>query len=129
LLEQDHFPISGTLLVTNRDIMLKKLGLFLAIAGLVVFLLQPKTNAQSTVNLQADVSDLRSQVSQLRAEISQLRQSGGLSYRPGSSAPNRSRAVEPLSGSMVDRLAILAIEAKERLNALEARVARLETRK
>jgi outer membrane murein-binding lipoprotein Lpp len=105
--------------------MLKKIGLVLSVAGLVIVLFQAGVGAQSTVNLQSDLFDLRSQVSQLRSEVSQLRQSS-YSSRSGSPAPLRTRTAEPTSEPIVDRLAILAIEAKDRLNALEARVARLE---
>lgn len=105
--------------------MLKTLGLILTTALLTVLLLQGRSLAQSPVNLQADLYNLRSQVTQLQAEVSQLRsQRGNL---PTPTAPNSRRARSPeTNGQIVDRLAILAIEAKDRLNALESRVARLE---
>jgi len=50
---------------------------------------------------------------------------------PSNSTPSISRPTRPLAlgdRQIVDRLATLAIEAKDRLNALESRVAKLEAR-
>jgi uncharacterized small protein (DUF1192 family) len=106
--------------------MLRKLGIVLSIAVFLVLLFQRYTAAQSVANLQADIFDLRSQISQLRAEVAQLR------HQPSSRIPSDPpsqripRSPNPTDQQIVDRLAILAIEAKDRLNALEARVSRLE---
>ncbi|HEY9909812.1 MAG TPA: hypothetical protein V6D18_19650 [Thermosynechococcaceae cyanobacterium] len=107
--------------------MLKKFGAIAAIAVLVILLFQSRTPAQSASNLQADIFALRSEVSQLRAQVSQL---GGRGYSPRP-VPSQSRTVagERLTDSqVVDRLATLAIEAKDRLKSLEARVSKLEQR-
>lgn len=111
----------------------RRLGLlFVGLITLVALLFgwQEHTQAQVTVNLQADINDLRSQVSQLRSEVIQLRQQRGYSAAPAPSLPSsrRTRSPELSDQQMLDRLAILAIEAKDRLNALEARVGRLESR-
>ncbi|MDX2242084.1 MAG: hypothetical protein NW224_15470 [Leptolyngbyaceae cyanobacterium bins.302] len=109
--------------------MLKTIGLILATAILSVLLIQGRSPAQVSVNLQADVTNLRSQVSQLRAEVAQLRaQRGGTRVPAAPAAPRRARSPELTDDQIVDRLAILAIEAKDRLNALESRVAKLEGR-
>ncbi|MCL6436907.1 MAG: hypothetical protein K6T90_22420 [Leptolyngbyaceae cyanobacterium HOT.MB2.61] len=109
--------------------MLRRLGLILlaAIFGFLVW--QSRTPAQSVANLQADLYNLRVQVNQLQAQVAQL------SQRNFSRSPSSSPAPRIPSGSpylsdrqMLDRLAILAIEAKDRLNALEQRVSRLEKR-
>ncbi|MDX2229121.1 MAG: hypothetical protein NW220_05770 [Leptolyngbyaceae cyanobacterium bins.349] len=108
--------------------MLKTIGLVLATVFLTVFLFQGRTSAQVSVNLQADVNNLRSQVSQLQSEVAQLRAQRGIPSAPVPAAPRRARSPELTDTQIVDRLAILAIEAKDRLNALESRVAKLENR-
>ncbi len=106
--------------------MLKTISLIITTALCAVLLLQPRSLAQSTANLQADVSNLKSQVSQLRAEIAQLRSQRSTTPSTIPPIPRRPRSAELSDDQIVDRLAILAIEAKDRLNALESRVARLE---
>ncbi|MBF2029908.1 MAG: hypothetical protein IGS48_24665 [Oscillatoriales cyanobacterium C42_A2020_001] len=109
--------------------MLKTLGIILTTAILMVLLLQGRSGAQSSLNLQADIYDLRSQVSQLRAEVGQLRsQRGSAPSTPIPSPPPRTRSPELSDAQIIDRLATLAIEAKDRLNSLERRVAGLEKR-
>ena len=110
--------------------MLKRFSTIVAIAVLLIFLLQTRSPAQSVSNLQADIFSLRSEVSQLRSQISQLGggRLGGVTSQP---VPNQTRilAGERLTDrEIVDRLATLAIEAKERLKSLEARVSKLEKR-
>lgn len=110
--------------------MLKQFGFkqgFIFLVGLLsVWLLQAQVFAQSPVNLQADVNRLRQEVSQLRAQISQLNRQG--QSQPRNTAPVRvpASAGELTDREMLDRLAVLAIEAKDRLRALEQRVDRLE---
>lgn len=107
--------------------MLKKLGLILVTAVVLVLLWQARSPAQVSVNLQADVSNLRLQVSQLRAEVAQLRAQRGIPATPAlPPAAGRARSPDLTDNQIVERLAILAIEAKDRLNALESRVAKLE---
>ena len=109
--------------------MLKTLGIILTTALLMVLLLQGRSSAQSSLNVQADISALRSQVNQLRAEVSQLRSQRGLPPSTPTPAPSRRvRSPELTDGQIIDRLATLAIEAKDRLNALESRVSGLEKR-
>ena len=106
--------------------MWRRVGLVLVGAILTFLLLQGRTSAQSTANLQADLSDLRSQVSQLRSQVAQLSRGGFTPSNPASPSRRSARSAELSDDQIVDRLAILAIEAKDRLNALEARVAKLE---
>lgn len=99
-----------------------------ATVAIAIFLTwQSYTPAQSVANLQADIYNLRSQVNQLQAQVVQL--SGQRSTaRPSSGTPQRTQPGYPYISDrdMLDRLATLAIEAKDRMNALEARVSRLE---
>lgn len=107
----------------------RRLGLILTIAVLVVLLLQNRSMAQGAANFQADINQLRLQVSQLQSQVAQL--AGRQSYPvPGTPSPNRAprRPGDPTDAQIIDRLATLAIEAKDRLNALESRIARLEQR-
>lgn len=110
--------------------MLKRIGMWLTmgfLATLLVFNWQARTAAQSTANLQADLYRLQSQVAQLQAQVAQLSGRAGYSTAP-SPAPNRQTRINPADREIVDRLATLAIEAKDRLSALETRVGRLEQR-
>lgn len=102
--------------------ILKLFGLVLSAAVLGLFLGQNRGMAQSTVNLQADLFSLRSEVRQLRAEVAQLRGQRGMPVP----APARSRSPQLSDGQIIDRLATLAIEAKDRLNTLESRMTKLE---
>jgi uncharacterized protein YceH (UPF0502 family) len=110
--------------------MLKKLSTILAIAVLLIVLLQTRSPAQSVSNLQADIFSLRSEVSQLRSQISQLGggRLGGYSPQPMPNQPRTIAGERLTDPQIVDRLATLAIEAKERLKSLEARVSKLEQR-
>lgn len=111
----------------RREMTVLRLGLIL-VTVLLTLLLQGRTMAQSASNLQADIFELRSQVSQLRAQVAQLRQSpSGARLAPPVKAPRS--ATDPSDPQIVDRLAILAIEAKDRLYALENRVSKLEQSK
>ncbi len=107
---------------------MRRLGLIVCISVVVFLLLQSHTVAQSASNLQADIFALRSQVSELRAQVAQLsRQS-----QPGTRLTVPIRPLrspnDPTDSQIIDRLSILAIEAKDRLSALEARVSKLEKR-
>jgi X-X-X-Leu-X-X-Gly heptad repeat protein len=109
--------------------MLRTLGFLLATTGAILLMWQSGTHAQASFNLQNDISQLRSQVQQLQSEVNQLRQrnSGGLS-NPPPSLPRPMGASSLSDRSIIDRLATLAIEAKDRFNALEARLSKLEAR-
>jgi polyhydroxyalkanoate synthesis regulator phasin len=113
--------------------LLRRWGLLflgLLMIATLLFGWQAHTPAQITVNLQTDINNLRSQVSVLRSEVAQLRQQRGYASvpAPAPSSSRRSRSPELSDQQMLDRLATLAIEAKERLNALESRVGRIENR-
>jgi uncharacterized protein involved in type VI secretion and phage assembly len=107
------------------DTMLRIALLFITTFA-ILLVWQSNTPAQATFNLQNDINQLRSQMQQLRAEVSQLRQGNTIPFNP---TPSISRPPRPSTLSdrqMIDRLATLAIEAKDRLNALESRVSKLE---
>jgi hypothetical protein len=110
--------------------MLKRFSAIVAIAVLLIFLLQTQSPAQSVSNLQADIFSLRSEVNQLRSQLSQLGSArlGGYAAQPGPSQPRTIAGERLTDAQIVDRLATLAIEAKERLKSLEARVSKLEQR-
>jgi len=106
--------------------MLNAIAIGLSLVALLLLVWQQQTPAQSPLNLQADIFELRNQVSQLRAEVAQLSQQGGNRWHPPAQSLPRSSSLT--DRQMLDRLATLAIEAKDRLTALEARVSRLEQR-
>lgn len=106
--------------------MLKTIGLIIITAILMVLLVPKQAPAQLSINLQADVNALRSQVAQLQSEVAQLRNQRGIIPTPVQPTPRRARSVDLSDPQIIDRLAVLAIEAKDRLNALESRVTKLE---
>ena len=112
---------------------LKILGLTsLAIAGLV--LLPGRLAAQSTAQLESRLSRLESENYQLRAELSRLESQIYSLSRSGTRLPEPSRPTAPTitpvrptaTTPIVDRLATLLIELKERVTNVEARMTRLE---
>ncbi len=108
--------------------MLRRIGLVLVAMWLTVMVWQSRAAAQSFSNLQVDINNLRSQVAQLQQQVNQLSH-GYSAPRKSEPAPRNSTSSAYLTDrQMLDRLAVLAIEAKDRLNALEARVTRLEKR-
>ncbi|MBM0741978.1 hypothetical protein JOY44_10130 [Phormidium sp. CLA17] len=109
--------------------MLRTLGLLFATTCAILLLWQSGTSAQAAFNLQNDINQLRSQMQQLQSEVSQLRR--GSSSLPSNPTPSISRPARTSTLSdrqIIDRLATLAIEAKDRFNALESKVFRLEAR-
>lgn len=110
--------------------MLRKSWIIGIFAIALLLILQGQVTAQIPYNLQSDIYGLRAEVNQLRAQVAQLlaRQgTGGITTRQP--APTtRARSPELTEQQMLDRLATLAIEAKDRLNALESRMAALENR-
>lgn len=109
-------------------VMVRRFGLVLIAVVLALLLLQRGTAAQSVSNLQADLFELRSQVSQLRAQVAQLRGQSPSGTRTPTPGKIPRSPTDPSDPQIIERLATLAIEAKERLTALESRVAKLETR-
>lgn len=94
----------------------------------ILLLWQNRTSAQATFNLQNDINQLRSQVQQLQSEVNQLRRGN---FPPPNLTPSIPRPTRPSTLSdrqIIDRLATLAIEAKDQLNALESRLSKLEAR-
>ncbi len=106
-----------------------RIALLFTTAFAVLLLWQSRTSAQATFNLQNDINQLRSQMQQLQSEVNQLRR--GDSFRFPNLTPPIPRPTSPSALSdrqMIDRLATLAIEAKDRFNALESRLSQLEAR-
>jgi len=104
----------------------KRFAIALIIALCLVLTTRGVVLAQSNANLQADIYQLRSEVSQLRAQVNSLSRQG-VSRAPVPPPTSRPRGAETLSDrQLLDRLATLAIEAKDRLSALEKRVTKLE---
>lgn len=106
--------------------MVRRLGLILITAILVLLLLEGRTVAQSASNLQADIFELRSQVNQLRSQVAQLSRQSPSALRPITPSRVPRSPTDPTDPQIIDRLAVLAIEAKDRLTALEGRVLKLE---
>lgn len=109
--------------------MLRRVGLMVAGALLTLLLWQGRTAAQSAANLQADIFQLRSQISQLRAQVTQLSRQNPSSVRGALPSRTPRSPSDPSDPQIIDRLATLAIEAKDRLSALESRVSKLEQSK
>lgn len=103
------------------------IGIF---AIVLILMLQGRVSAQPSYNLQSDIYALRTEVNQLRAQVAQLsaRQGAGTAPPRQLAPTTRARSPELSDQQMLDRLAILAIEAKDRLSALESRMAALENR-
>ncbi|PSB34331.1 hypothetical protein C7B82_02345 [Stenomitos frigidus ULC18] len=93
---------------------------------LTILFLQARTPAQSASNLQADIFELRSQVNQLRSQVAQLSRQAPSTSRPATPSRVPRSPTDPTDPQIIDRLAVLAIEAKDRLTALEGRVSKLE---
>jgi uncharacterized coiled-coil protein SlyX len=113
---------------------------YLIVIGLAVLLLllplQSSAIAQSVSGLSARLSrlesqntTLRAQVSQLSSQVSRLSNAAGIRFAqpvpPSNSRPGQGTLS---SDPMFDRLATLAIEQKERMDRLEARLNALEAR-
>lgn len=119
--------------------MLKKIGVICLAFVLGLALLPSITLAQSTglelrlSRLESENFQLRSQINQIQSQVSRLSQSQpqrGLTIPPApapvpSITPRRQRHPTE-TNQIVDRLATLAIELKERVNRLEAQVAELK---
>lgn len=78
-------------------------------------------------SLEADVRNIESRLSRIEA---QLNQGGGTIRVPAAPSPsyNSGRRQKLSSDPMFDHLATLAIELKERMDKLDARLSRLESR-
>ena len=109
--------------------MLRRVRFIVAVALLMLLLWQGRTAAQSAANLQADIFQLRSQVNQLRAQVVQLSRQNPSNVRAASPSRIPRSPTDPSDPQIIDRLATLAIEAKDRLSALESRVSKLEQSK
>lgn len=107
--------------------MLKQIAIVIFTIGLTLVVWQTRTPAQSVVNLQADVNRLRQQVFQLQSQMGQLNGRPTIAA-PSGTVPRRTQGAQLSTPELLDRLAELAVEAKDRLNKLEARVTKLEQR-
>lgn len=107
--------------------------------GLTAILLIGGSGAQASINdssrisrLESEIFTLRSQLNRLESEVSQLRRSerspATISVpdtiapdTPSTRSPN-----DPTLAEQFDNLAILAIELKDRINAIEERLSEIE---
>jgi BMFP domain-containing protein YqiC len=111
-----------------------KLWLGVAIASLLLLLtlLQVPAPAQSVTNLTARITRLESENSGLRSRVSRLEsQLSRVGNAVGVRVPQPPTEQGPVRGElssdpMFDRLATLAIEQRERMDRLEARLNALE---
>ncbi|HEY9748160.1 MAG TPA: hypothetical protein V6C63_05760 [Allocoleopsis sp.] len=106
-------------------------------AGLMVglVLLPGRLAAQSTALLESRLSRLESENYQLRAEINRLQSQIYSLSRPGTRSPEPRNSAAPATPPprsavsntpIVERLATLLVELKERVTKVEARMTRLE---
>lgn len=81
-------------------------------------------------NLEADLNRLESRLDRIEGQLGQSRASPspGAPTTPSQSPRSRRNLSQQERDRMFDRLATLAIELKEQINALQARVAKLEKR-
>jgi exonuclease VII small subunit len=116
--------------------MLQKLAISLFTLMLLLGLWQHAAVPQSLSAVGVRVSNLESQVYQLRSEVSQLNNAvrslnrgnapAPISVPPLPTAPPRPVQPALTNQQMFDRLATLVIELKERMNDVEARLAKIE---
>lgn len=111
------------------------LGICLAVLLLLLIPLQNSAPAQSVSSLGARISrlesdntTLRSEVSRLASQVSRLSNAAGIRFSQPAPSPNSPTRGVLSSDPMFDRLATLAIEQKERMDQLEARLNALESR-
>lgn len=97
---------------------------------LVILLAQEVTLAQTSIRLETRLNNLEYEVDRLRSQIRQVN-----AQRPGVAVPDRpaprldsGRPAPPVTDNQFDNLATLAIENKQDIQALQARLAELEAR-
>lgn len=103
----------------------------LVICLILLLPLQSCVSAQAQGSLESRISRLESEIFGLKAQVTQLQSQttrrSGTGRQPSAPGTSASAAIpKPSADPMFDRLATLAIELKERLNAVEARLNRLE---
>jgi hypothetical protein len=115
---------------------MKRIGIIRQIVIICLILLLPLqscTPAQAQGSLESRISRLESEVFGLRAQVAQLQSQprrSGAGRQPSAPGASPGTAIpRPSADPMFDRLATLAIELKERLNAVEARLSKLEAQK
>ncbi|MDX2214801.1 MAG: hypothetical protein SFY66_16045 [Oculatellaceae cyanobacterium bins.114] len=130
-------PTTSRAMTTNRFRLLKiswKRWVGIAIALLIVLTLLHPAQAQSVSNLTARITRLESENSGLRSRVGRLEsQLSRVGNAVGVRVPQSPPDQEPVRGElssdpMFDRLATLAIEQRERMDRLEARLNALESR-
>lgn len=115
----------------NNGVLKKLAVLCIALIAVIIawggLVSAPASSQESRLNaLEVDVRGVQSRLNRIEAQLNQL---GGRSVRVPSAPPSSSGRNRQLnSDPMFDRLATLAIEQKERMDRLEARISRLESR-
>lgn len=114
--------------------VVKQIGAFCLSLLLFLLVLRGCTPVQAQTQIGSRLSNLEISVSSLRAQINRLESQMSQQGRPASRANRSAPAVEPKlnrpvysADPMVDRLATLVIELKERMNEVEARLSKLES--
>jgi len=109
-------------------------GILLAIAVVIsAIVVATPGNAvdPSILRLESEVFQLRNQVNQLQSQVRQVQRRVSDSPPPPVDRDPNTRAPDPNAippDVMLDRLAILAIEHKDRMDRLEARLEAIEAR-
>jgi uncharacterized protein YceH (UPF0502 family) len=99
---------------------------------LLLFVLQAGAPATAQVGLESRVARLESDLFGLKQQVNQLearsRRVNSSSTAPSTPTASASNRPQYSSDPMFDRLATLVIELKERLNAVETRLTKLEAK-
>lgn len=99
----------------------------MAVAGLVS---APASSQESRVNaLEVDLRGVQLRLNRIEAQLNQSSRSGSVRVPTAAPPSSTGRIRQRLSSDpMFDRLATLAIELRERIDRLDARVSKLESR-
>lgn len=118
----------------NNSVSKKLVMLCIALIGIIAvvgLVSAPASSQQSRVNaLEVDLRGVQSRLNRIEAQLNQSSRSGAVRV-PAAAPPssNSGRTRQMLSSDpMFDRLATLAIELRERIDRLDARVSKLESR-
>lgn len=112
----------------SKKLAIACIAIFLAIIIWGSLVSAPTTSQESRVySLELDVRGIESRLNRIESQLNQI--GGSAIPAPPQSSSNLGRNRQRLSGDpMFDRLATLAIELKERIDKLDGRVSKLESR-